>query len=112
MPIGNNVNLVDKLIKKTAGKINITSKGSIKSNVGITNNTNIVSKKSDRNRIGQPSRDPKAATYKTKKTTFYIKDDLLKKLYNFAYWDRHNLTEAFNMVLSDGLKGKNTKPKE
>lgn len=112
MPIGNNVNLADKLIKKTTGKTNITSKESIKSNVGITNNTNIVSKKSTGNRIGQPSMDPKATTYKTKKTTFYIKDDLLKKLYNFAYWERYNITEAFNSVLTDGLRNKNTKPKE
>ena len=44
--------------------------------------------------------------------TFYVKDDLLKKLYNFAYWDRHNITEAFNITITDGLKGKNTKPKE
>ena len=43
--------------------------------------------------------------------TFYIKEDLLEKLYNFAYWDRHSLMEAFNLVVKDGLKGKNTKKK-
>jgi len=43
--------------------------------------------------------------------TFYIKEDLLEKLYNFAYWDRHSLTEAFNLIVKDGLKGKNTKKK-
>ncbi|MDR4508154.1 MAG: hypothetical protein MRJ65_07955 [Candidatus Brocadiaceae bacterium] len=49
------------------------------------------------------------ATNDTMKMTFYVKKDLLEKLYNFAYWDRHNVTEAFNLVLRDGLKGKITK---
>ncbi len=106
MPIGANLNLTDRLIKKTTGKTNITSKAS------ITNNTNITSKRNIKNRFGQPSKNPRTTTYKTKKMTFYVKDDLLKKLYNFAYWERYNITEAFNIVLTDGLKGKNTKPKE
>jgi hypothetical protein len=95
MPIGNNVNLRDRLIKKTTGKTNITSK---------------ITKVS----IEKPARysTRHIATGNTKKMTFYVKQDLLKKLYNFAYWDRHNITEAFNMVLSDGLKDKNTKLKE
>lgn len=101
MPIGNNVNIADKLIKKTTGKTNITSK------VTIASKTNKVNTKS---RSKHPAKD--IATKNTKKMTFYVKQELLKKLYNFAYWDRHNLTEAFNMVLSDGLKDKNTKPKE
>jgi len=41
--------------------------------------------------------------------TFYIKIELLQKLYNFTYWDRHSLTEAFNIVVRDGLKEKNIK---
>ena len=107
MPIGENVALGDKLIKKTAKKAtnntNITNK---RSKANIANITNIVSK------TGQPSTRPKTDTYKTRKTTFYVKEDLLKKLHNFAYWNRHSVTEAFNLVLSDGLKGKNVKPKE
>lgn len=106
MPIGDNINLKDKLIKKTSRKTSIRSK------VSITNNTNITSKRNIKNRFGQPSKDPRATTYKTKKMTFYVKDDLLKKLYNFGYWERYNITEAFNIVLTDGLKGKNTRPKE
>lgn len=103
MPIGNNISLKDKLIKKTTYKKSIVSKA---------NNTNITSKTNIKSRFGQPSRDPKTTTYKTKKMTFYIKEGILKKLYNFAYWERHNITEAFNRALLDGLKGKNTKPKE
>lgn len=106
MPIGDNVNLTDRLIKKTTNKANITSKAS------ITSKTNKIRKVSNTNRRGQPSRNPETTTYKTKKMTFYVKDSLLEKLYNFAYWERHNITEAFNIVLTDGLKGKNTKPKE
>jgi len=61
---------------------------------------------------GQPSKTPTRDTYKTKKATFYVKEKLLERLYNFAYWDRHSVTEALNIVLEDGLKGKNTKQKE
>lgn len=50
------------------------------------------------------------STSDTTKMTFYVKNDLLEKLYNYAYWDRHKITEAFNRVLADGLKGKTTKP--
>ena len=103
MPIGKNVGLGDKLIKKTTGKTINTNKANKTSNV---NNTNITSK------TGRPSTNPKTDTYKTRKITFYAKEDLLEKLHNFAYWNRHSVTEAFNLVLSDGLKGKNVKPKE
>lgn len=96
MPVGKNINFKDKLIKKT------TSKTSNKSNVS---NTNITSK------MGLPSLDPEKETFKTKKMTFYIKEDLLEKLYNFAYWGRYSLTEAFNLVVKDGLKGKIIKQK-
>ena len=94
--IGKNVDLKDKLIKKTESKNKV-------SKVSITNNINI------KNKIGQPSNDPKTTTYKTKKMTFYIKDDLLKRLYSFAYWDRHSITESINIILTDGLKNKITK---
>jgi len=99
MPVGKNINLKDKLIKKT------TSKVSSKSKVSNTRNTNITRK------AGMPSPNAKTDTYKTRKMTFYIKGELLQKLYNFAYWDRHSLTEAFNIVVRDGLKGKNLKQK-
>ena len=85
MPVGKNINLKDKLIKNT------------------TRNTNITRK------VGMPSPNTKTDTYKTKKMTFYIKIELLQKLYNFTYWDRHSLTEAFNIVVRDGLKEKNIK---
>ncbi len=101
MPIGANVNLTDRLIKKTTDKTNITSKASIASKINKVN-----TEKPDRYSTRH------IATGNTKKMTFYVKQDLLKKLYNFAYWDRHNITEAFNIALSDGLKDKNIKPKE
>lgn len=96
MPVGKNINLEDKLIKKTVSKAN---------NKRNVSNTNITHK------IGMPSLDPEKETFKTKKMTFYIKEDLLESLYNLAYWDRHSLTEAFNLVVKDGLKGKNIKEK-
>ena len=94
--IGKNVDLKDKLIKKTAG-------------ANQTKDTSITNIGNNKNKIGQPSSDPKTTTYKTKKMTFYVKDDLLKKLYNFAYWDRHSITESINIAMTDGLKDKNTK---
>ncbi|MBA7533311.1 hypothetical protein ES705_25546 [subsurface metagenome] len=99
MPVGKNIKLKDKLIKKT------TSKVSSKSKVSNTRNTNITRK------AGMPSSNVKTDTYKTRKMTFYIKGELLQKIYNLAYWDRHSLTEAFNIVVRDGLKGKNVKQK-
>jgi len=96
MALGENVNLKDRIIRKTV-------KGS---NTGKASNTNIT------NKIGMPSPDPKTDTYKTKKMTFYVKEELLEKLYNFSYWDRRSLTDAFNVVLDDGLKGKNIKPRK
>lgn len=97
MPLGEN-----KLIQKTSNKRKITHKEN------ITRNTNITNKKST---AGQASKDPEAVTYETQKMTFYIKGDLMKRLRNFAYWERQSLTQAFNAVLQDGLKSKNTKPK-
>ncbi len=100
MPVGKNINLKDKLIKKTTSKV---SNKSNKSKVSNTRNTNITRK------AGMPSLNAKTDTYKTRKMTFYINGDLLQKLYNFAYWDRHSLTEAFNVVVRDGLKSKDIK---
>jgi len=94
MAIGSNVNLKDKLIKKTTPK---TTDLGHKSNVSKTNIASIVSKNS------------RNATKDTLKATFYIKKDILQKLYNFAYWERYSVTDAFNITLADGLKGKNTK---
>lgn len=90
MTIGKNI-LKDTLIKKTAGR------GSNTSNVSITS------------KIGRPSITAGTDTFNTIKMTFYIKKDLFERLKNFAFWDRHTLAEAFNKVLADGLKGKNTK---
>lgn len=100
MPIGDNTPTRDKLIKNT------TVKEKHENKARKTSNTNITSI------IGGPSPNPETATYETKKMTFYVKSDLLQKLYNFAYWDRHSVTEAFNLALTDGLKGKTTKNKE
>lgn len=108
MPIGENVSLGDKLIKKTTNNkniANITNKTRIASNGNKTNNVSNASK------TGRPSTNPKTDTYKTKKMTFYVKEDLVEKLYSFAYWNRQSLTEAFNVAFADGLKGKNTKPR-
>lgn len=91
MAIGTNINLKDKLIKKTAE----------------AGNTSNADKKSITDKA-----DKKKATADTVKMTFYIKKELLDRLYNFAYWDRHTVTEAFNIALTDGLKGKNTKERE
>ena len=96
MPVGKNINLEDKIIKKTTGKT---------SNKRNVSNTNIKRKP------GMPSLDPGKETFKTKKMTFYINPDLFNGLKNFAYWERHSLTKAFNIVMSDGLKGKNIKQK-
>lgn len=102
MPLG------DNLIRKTSdtGRTNKTSKANKTSKTSKVSNTNITSKV-----IGQPSRDPEADTFNTKKMTFYVKESLLEALYNFAYWDRYTVTEAVNKALEDGLKGKNTKPR-
>ncbi len=56
MPVGKNIDIKDKLIKKTTGKT---------SNVS---NTNITHK------AGMPSLNPGKGTFKTRKMTFYIKE--------------------------------------
>jgi len=98
MALGGNT---PKLIQKTTPLIN---KQPNVSNTRNKNNTNIV------NKIGHPSKDPAKDTYNTKKMTFYVNLSSLQKLYNFAHWDRKNITDAFNTVLKDGLKNKSTKP--
>ena len=65
-----------------------------------------------KDKIGQPSDKPGTATYKTIKKTFYIKEDTLRKLQNYARWEWLGMTEAFNQVLEDGLKRKKTKDKK
>ena len=89
MPIGDNVIIKDKLIKNTTSK---------------KSNTSNINKESIRRKKEKDTED-------TVQMTFYIKNKLLNKLYNFAYWDRHSITKAFNTVLKDGLTGKNTKDK-
>lgn len=90
MPIGDNITFKDKLIKNTTSK---------KSNTSKTNKENITRKK-------------KKDTESTVKMTFYIDKVHLNKLYNFAYWDRYSITKAFNLVIKDGLKNKNTENKK
>jgi len=58
MPVGKNINLKDKLIKKTTRSVSNVSN---KSNVSNTRNTNITRK------VGMPSPNTKTDTYKTKK---------------------------------------------
>lgn len=99
MPLGQNVTLQDTLIKKTTVKTSKGTKRNKRTNTPIATN------------FGMPSSDPGKDTFGTKKMSFFIKEDLLRRLYNFAYWDRHSVTEAVNTVLEDGLKGKITKDK-
>jgi len=102
MAIGKNVNLKDRIIKSTVvdeskgSKADITSKAHNKANAHIKSKANIADKAHKKNKD----------TEGTVKMTFYIKEDSFRKLRNFAYWDRHSITEAFNLVVADGLKGK------
>lgn len=102
MAMGKNVNLKDRIIKNTVVDKNKGSKISIISKANNTHNTNIRSKENITNKVHRKDRD----TDGTIKMTFYIKEDSYRKLRNFAYWDRHSITEAFNLVIADGLKGK------
>jgi hypothetical protein len=104
MTIGANAPIVDKLIKKT---------------------TPAPAAQEEQAKHAEPAAKPASpqkpsyqrpqavrenATTNTVKMTFYVKQDLLDKLYNYAYWDRLTVTEALNTVLADGLKNKNTNP--
>jgi len=82
MAIGKNtMSFADTLVKKTTGKTDIERN---------TRNTRIACKS-------------KTSTEKVK-MTFYIERVSLKKLYDYAYRERTSLTDAFNTVLSVGLK--------
>lgn len=99
MAMGKNVNLKDRIIKSTVVDVikgSITSKADNKSSAPIKSKTSITNNTHKRNKD----------TEGTVKMTFYIKEDFFRKLRNFAYWDRHSITEAFNLVMADGLKGK------
>jgi len=76
MSIGRNVKMKDRVLKTTA--------------------VEKEKKKIERKKI----------TEGTSKQTFYVKDDLLDKFYNYCYWDRKKVTEGFNEIFRDGLKGK------
>jgi len=102
MAIGKNVNLKDRIIKNTIVDEN---KGNKVDNISKTHNkinTHFRSKGSIADKTHKKNKD----TEGTVKMTFYIKEDSFRKLRNFAYWDRHSITEAFNLVIADGLKGK------
>lgn len=104
MSIGSNAPMVDKLIKKTTAP---TSQDTGMQSAAETVQQQAPVKKqfNPRAQLGKEN-----ATTNTVKMTFYIKQDLLEQLYNYAYWDRMTVTEAFNTALVDGMKNKNTKP--
>lgn len=105
MSIGSNTPFIDKLIKNT-------SANEVTDDTSIINNKNNTSNKSSEKTLTEDSpRKNKTVTANKVKMTFYAKSELLEKLYNYAYWERLSVTEAFNIVLSDGLEGKNTDPK-
>ena len=102
MAIGKNVNLKDRIIKNTVADESKGHKVDIISKTHKRINTHIKSKESITSNVHKKNKD----TEGTVKMTFYIKEDSFRKLRNFAYWDRHSITEAFNLVVADGLKGK------
>jgi len=102
MAIGKNVNLKDRIIKSTVVGGSKGNKADIISKAHNKANAHIKSKAS----IADNARKKNKDTEGTVKMTFYIKEDSFRKLRNFAYWDRHSITEAFNLVVADGLKGK------
>ena len=95
MPIGANIPTADKLIKRTT-----TVSSAENEKTGEE-----TAKKAHGHRFLSGREN---ATTNTVKMTFYVKQELLDKLYNYAYWDRMTVTEAFNKTLGDGLKDKNT----
>jgi len=102
MAMGKNVNLKDRIIKSTVADVIKGSKASVTSKADNISPAPIKSKESITNKARKRNKD----TEGTVKMTFYIKEDSFRKLRNFAYWDRHSITEAFNLVVADGLKGK------
>lgn len=108
MAIGKNVNLKDRIIKSTVENISKGNKVNIASKTHKKINTHTKGKESITNNVHKKNKD----TEGTVKMTFYIKEDSFRKLRNFAYWDRHSITEAFNLVVADGLKGKEVNKSE
>jgi len=102
MAIGKNVNLKDRIIKSTVVDESKGSKVDVVSKTHNKINAHPKSKGSIADKTHKKNKD----TEGTVKMTFYIKEDSFRKLRNFAYWDRHSITEAFNLVIADGLKGK------
>lgn len=102
MAMGKNVNLKDRIIKSTVEAVIKGSKENITSKADNKSSTTMKSKASITDKAHKKNND----TEGTVKMTFYIKEDSFRKLRNFAYWDRHSITEAFNLVIADGLKGK------
>jgi len=84
MALGNSIRKKDSVIKATKKKVSKESKISV------------VSKRAK-------------MTEGTSKQTFYIKDDLLEKFYNYCYWHRMKVTDGINALLAEALKGKTTK---
>ena len=103
MVIGNNVNMQDRLIQKTTGK---ASKGIIENKANNKNNTSNTSIASNERKKYITTTDKNRSSFETIKMTFYIKNKLYRELKNYAYWERLSLTEAFNRVMTDGLKEK------
>lgn len=102
MAIGKNVNLKDRIIKSTVAD---TDKGN-KADIAGKTHKNVITHIKSKESIAYNVRNKNKDTAGTVKMTFYIKEDSFRKLRNFAYWDRHSITEAFNLVVADGLKGK------
>lgn len=46
------------------------------------------------------------------RATFIVREDLLEKIKDLAYWERKQLREILNEVLENYLKGKKVKPRE
>lgn len=102
MTIGSNAPIGDKLIKKTVPQQE-TAQPKAESPAKATS-------AAPKTTYQRPLATRENATTNTVKMTFYVKQDLLDKLYNYSYWDRLSVTEAFNTALAEGLKNKNTDP--
>jgi hypothetical protein len=59
---------------------------------------------------GQPSNNPKADTYGTKRWAIYIKKNLYQKIKNYVYWTPgETVTNTLNEAVQEFLKNKKTK---
>ncbi len=54
----------------------------------------------------KPIKDDKKNKDSRKRITLMIREDLIDKVYKYAWWERIKKSEAIERVLSDGLKGK------